>query len=578
MPKKKSAEEMGMSEEKLAALRERKARNSAARKERMVRDGTYKAKVQTPQARKKRDDRVAKRQCHSSAGPSTGSSTSATGAFLSPEPHPMLDDAPDLSFFANSAPGEPEPVLLDLLTPVVGKQTHIQSSTQDWTIDDQQFTTVLPFILDEVTGQNILSKDADAVKRMAEHCMDKPGSKIVILQHHEIRGEELLAQVSALTAHGKTVVLHGCPVENMEFTLADLKEQLQIRDIQSVQAHDAAKRIFSEERPHVDTDIKEFVEGADDPSVCRTVLELHAVHKSLPLELQALDEGISAWNMTATAWPPQRKVPADVFQTRMWVLLHHAGIFTYPHRDANGYLTVIIPRVGVKLWAPMWLKWDQVIQDLNLSKRKAYIATMHQMLYHQEDAENNLLPINYDELADYFVLVAQKGDIVFQPANQWHMVYTPEKAITVGGHFLTYASMHLTEISRWFDSKHPGTTNHNHSGIETTLIRMMLALPQLLRSPTQVLHRRSLIAFCRMLIHPNQYRDPKGATAKYHWDEESKVAREMATLVLKDLGFSEIEQTTLKELHDVPWGDAYDDPGPPVTLTRDLLQKYITQT
>ncbi|KAJ7592455.1 hypothetical protein C8J56DRAFT_1044934 [Mycena floridula] len=67
-------------------------------------------------------------------------------------------------------------------------------------------------------------------------------------------------------------------------------------------------------------------------------------------------------------------------------------------------------------------------------------------------------------------------------------------------------------------------------------------------SPTPEQHSEMMN---QVLLTTQHYRDPKGATAKYQWDEESKVAREMATLVLKDLGFTEIEQTTLKELHDV---------------------------
>lgn len=37
----------------------------------------------------------------------------------------------------------------------------------------------------------------------------------------------------------------------------------------------------------------------------------------------------------------------------MWLLLHHAGFLTYPHHDANGLMTYILPEVGWKFWGIM---------------------------------------------------------------------------------------------------------------------------------------------------------------------------------------------------------------------------------
>jgi hypothetical protein len=64
----------------------------------------------------------------------------------------------------------------------------------------------------------------------------------------------------------------------------------------------------------------------------------------------------------------------------------------------------------------------------------------------------------------------------------WHMVYTPVKGMTSGGHFLTYDTMHMTEMIREYDSSKPSrgkkASNAVHD-INRQVIRMTLALPAL---------------------------------------------------------------------------------------------------
>lgn len=59
------------------------------------------------------------------------------------------------------------------------------------------------------------------------------------------------------------------------------------------------------------------------------------------------------------------------------------------------------------------------------------------------------------------------------------MVYTPEEAVTTGGHMLMFDTLHLTERARYLDHIHEGLTNQNHEGTFPTLVRMMLAYPHL---------------------------------------------------------------------------------------------------
>lgn len=45
-----------------------------------------------------------------------------------------------------------------------------------------------------------------------------------------------------------------------------------------------------------------------------------------------------------------KQLPADIWSGRMWGILHHAGVVSYVHRDADGAATYCIPMAGVKSW------------------------------------------------------------------------------------------------------------------------------------------------------------------------------------------------------------------------------------
>jgi hypothetical protein len=70
----------------------------------------------------------------------------------------------------------------------------------------------------------------------------------------------------------------------------------------------------------------------------------------------------------------------------------------------------------------------------------------------------------------------------------WHIVYTPTKGMSTGGHFVLYDSLHLTEMIRTYDAtsdadgvaRQEYATNKSHN-IDRQLIRMMLAMPDLVR-------------------------------------------------------------------------------------------------
>ena len=62
-----------------------------------------------------------------------------------------------------------------------------------------------------------------------------------------------------------------------------------------------------------------------------------------------------------------------------------------------------------------------------------------------------------------------------QPPGKYHQVYTPERTITVGGHFIPFDCMHLAEWSRRETQLEGGAgTNAYHISMLRVFSRMMM--------------------------------------------------------------------------------------------------------
>ena len=58
-------------------------------------------------------------------------------------------------------------------------------------------------------------------------------------------------------------------------------------------------------------------------------------------------------------------------------------------------------------------------------------------------------------------------------------MYTPVASFTIGGHFYSYDSIHLTEVARYFDFVRDGSfTNQVHHHALETLAQMLVGLPR----------------------------------------------------------------------------------------------------
>jgi hypothetical protein len=61
------------------------------------------------------------------------------------------------------------------------------------------------------------------------------------------------------------------------------------------------------------------------------------------------------------------------------------------------------------------------------------------------------------------------------PLDVWHKVYTLVPSLAIGGHYMSYATLHLTYMSCQIDNKY-WVTNATHSDINFCFTQMMIAL------------------------------------------------------------------------------------------------------
>lgn len=108
----------------------------------------------------------------------------------------------------------------------------------------------------------------------------------------------------------------------------------------------------------------------------------------------------------------------------------------------------------------------------------------------------------------------------FQHPGCLHEVFTPVPSVVRGGHFYSYNSLHLTEVSRAIDFvTNESLSNQSHPCASLTLAMMLAALPlfnefrkfifiiiaYLLLTYFVELRTKGLSALCRMVLHPTEY-------------------------------------------------------------------------
>lgn len=170
-----------------------------------------------------------------------------------------------------------------------------------------------------------------------------------------------------------------------------------------------------------------------------------------------LFQRFTEWGPSSATW--------DILKSMIWDLFTHAGFVTYAHHDANGFGTYMFIRDGCKIWAIL------------RPKVPSTHTTISQLLDILRKIVRPAPAMDYTELVDTFTIFLLPGDVLVQPPNAIHLVYTPVNCLSGGGHYLTYEVLHLVELSRRLD-RHYGhhSTNSDHPILFHVLCRMAIAL------------------------------------------------------------------------------------------------------
>jgi len=205
-----------------------------------------------------------------------------------------------------------------------------------------------------------------------------------------------------------------------------------------------------------------------------------------------LDQGHMAWYRLQGQFQDRHYIPLDVQMSRSWVLIHQALFHTYAHHDSKRYSTWTLVTGSKKIWVFLRPLVSNTASFSTCKNHKEYDCLVSQYL-DTSTAHDPSVPHYRGEHERYFI-VAKPGDIMYvsrflvqnwpnssisriQSAATLHEVYTPTLSVTLGGHFVTYNAMHLTEVASAYDVRTQGKlTNQEHLSSTDTLCMMMCHL------------------------------------------------------------------------------------------------------
>lgn len=260
----------------------------------------------------------------------------------------------------------------------------------------------------------------------------------------------------------------------------------------------------------------------------------------------------------------------DGVKTKHWTLFTHAAYLTYCHQDA-GYCTYTIIRNGCKIWAVL----SALIDVPGAVTRKDLYDTWRTMLRPPPNLQAR-------EVSTLFYIFLLEGDVLVQPAGVAHQVYTPVNTITDGGHFMTYETLHLIELTRKFQRPHHTTaTNSDHAAIHRHICRLAIALKVAFRDKSKYLrltlcfglnlyvtafYRRPILALAAMVCQPEDYEPsrseddrplglPRYDLLRAEVENDSRLAKQIMTFIIRQHGLT--LDDVMKELDDMgaDWKD-----------------------
>ncbi|KAG2063592.1 hypothetical protein BDR04DRAFT_1123159 [Suillus decipiens] len=380
----------------------------------------------------------------------------------------------------------------DLYTSIIGSQVHEQSETVQWCDGS---TTVLPCIMKD--GINICQEDANVVSFFASlpESLPETSQNVVHLQYSDWRSKspQLCDEISAALRISKAVIIQQVSAPQPATLDLDYLEDRGMSDLMRVVVHDAKQGTKDFTYPHQHATLAQFMSNIHDPNKIQCILNVPFSQGSLPSFMSTLDHGIvNGWNQSTVDCPIHENVHLDNFTVRSWALLHGPAYWTNPHHDSDSGATFIQIETGQKKWGLFRLINKDTVTRTKLSEMA---LTLMDLYRNHENIQQNW---------HGKIVTLLPGDILIQPAGQFHAVYTPVASFATGGHFYNYEFMHLTELSRYIDHKLGRTlTNQVHKHSLATFHRMLINLPCI--SHRVKLYSRPLIALCMMVLECDKY-------------------------------------------------------------------------
>ncbi|OJA20360.1 hypothetical protein AZE42_07313 [Rhizopogon vesiculosus] len=414
---------------------------------------------------------------------------------------------------------------LDLTCGLLGTQVPVKSGQITW---KDGHTTILPAVYDDF-AINVAAVDIPMITFIAQFPSSTPESTYV---HHltnvDLQSDTILDVVGEALSQNKPVVIRGVDHKDLgsQFTAGDLDEHFGISPNRAVCIHDLKARSNDHTMPTIPGTVASFCNSILDPTKIQCVLDLRLAHVSLPESLSKLDHGlVHGWNETMYDCPISSDVHPENFTVKGWGLLHHAGIYTGAHYDAEGTLTWIRMEVGVKYWV--------VFKPKTKHNNRLHLQQFACRLVDFDDQNLEW----YREHCDIEVITLYAGDLLILPPGTVHAVYTPVASFATGGHFYHYGCMHLSELARYIDSDvGNSTTNQNLDHALETLRRMVIAIPRL--SPRIMLFERSLLSICIMATKGEEYRAKGGSKHSVLDRETAQPSAEVSNAIFKKSVFA----------------------------------------
>ncbi|TCD60109.1 hypothetical protein EIP91_010706 [Steccherinum ochraceum] len=443
---------------------------------------------------------------------------------------------------------------------------------------------------------NKLQHDEDHLVKLADdalpaqtHC---PWFRLIFYDEAK-EPAELADEITRFQARGGTCHLIGFPpmfaAKYLKWSLPVFQSRLNVSASQPFEAQDAEARTRNADNTektsiHSTRLMADFLDDVNERpyTVTRAILDAPALRSNAPQFVGQMDDSHAAFLSNLVGDPYRRSMPLDVAKSESWLLVHTGGFHTYTHNDSEGLGTHVRNVSGVKGWV--------------FSRHPKIQAARNQKQYHAACDNMKAYTVDFPEDLERYVVWLHPGDILIQGPGQYHEVYTPIPTVTVGGHFYSLNTMHLSETVLYYThGVHATDTNHRHHSASLVAALMINRLKD--KGPRSY-PKKSLMGLCNLILHPeayhlHRYRDPdlyfrrameSYAAEKAHVDpptevddmDDIKQARANARILQTALGFEFNWRKTNRgdDYSNYAFaGEGLYDPGPDVFLSAELLDQ-----